>query len=83
MVPEQTKTSSAHKNKTTWKERWVISTDYKASQNETHHNCPSFITGNKTQHFTILLVFGKDTEDNKVSPRIWQSTGKDKLGVWD
>ena len=43
MVPEWMKTSSAHKDKTPWKERWVLSTDYKASQNETHHNYPSFI----------------------------------------
>lgn len=57
MVPGRMKTSSAHKNKTTWKERWVLSTDYKPSQNETHHNYPSFITGNKTQHFTSLRIY--------------------------
>lgn len=57
MVPERMKTSLAHKNKTPWKERWVLSTDYKASQNETHHNYPSFITGNKTQHFTSLRIY--------------------------
>lgn len=51
------KTSSAHKNKTTWKERQVLSTDYNASQNGIHHIHPRFVRGNKTQHFTTLKIY--------------------------